>query len=271
MDSKQQKVVDLAEQLLPTRRRDVSFYIILFLAVIPLWSVVPFSWAFVIYALRSGRVWTFAWRGYGLFAAALCEVFFSVYHYNLTSFITGPHSLPPNKLGELQGAFARVLQAGLADLPEDGFDEESLDVDRPASPAEEVTKLQYDDRRAVDFRNYLRTWFGKVPWSSIHKHEMYTWLYWSIYNASYTSFEALPQSHQVALKEVCQLIESRSGSTIPEGSNPSVKPLLLTLDPVSVAWRPFFWYAAVAAGNFFLRRKLVREWNVKFGTYHGLE
>ncbi|OSX60266.1 hypothetical protein POSPLADRAFT_1182745 [Postia placenta MAD-698-R-SB12] len=264
-------VGDLAEHLLPTRRRDLSFYVVLFVAVIPLWSIVPLSWAFVIYTLRSGTVWTLSWPGRAVFATALAEAFFSVHHYNLARFIAGPHSLPPNKLAELQGAFTRVLRAGLANLPEDGFDEEMLDVERPGSPAEDIITLQYDDPRAVDFRNTLRTWFGKVPWSAVHKHEMYTWLYWSIYNASYTSFEALPPVHQKALQEVCQLIERRSGTTIPEGSNPTVKPLLLTLDPVSVVWRPLVWYLAVEISNFFVRRRLVRDWNVKFGTYHGLD
>lgn len=86
------------------------------------------------------------------------QAVFSVYHYNLATFIGGPHLLPPNKLSELQKAFTRVLQSGLADLPEDGFDEETLDSERPGSPAEQVITLQRDDPRAVDFRNYLRTW-----------------------------------------------------------------------------------------------------------------
>ncbi|CCM03181.1 uncharacterized protein FIBRA_05303 [Fibroporia radiculosa] len=273
MEAKQfhKTVADLAEQIHPRRQRDLLFYIVLVVAVIPLWSIVPLSWAFVIYALRSGQVWAYAWRGQALFAAALCEVFFSVYHFNLVKLVSGPHAMPPNKLGELQRTFVRVLQAGLADLPEEGFDEESLDVDRPGSPAEEITTLQYDDPRAIDFRNQLRTWFGKVPWSSIHKHEMHTWLYWSIYNEPFTSLETLPPSRKIALEETCSLIECRSGSKIPEGSNSSVKPLLLTLDPVSVVWRPFIWYLGVAISNYILRRRLVRHQNARFGVYHGLE
>lgn len=113
--------------------------------------------------------------------------------------------------------------------------------------------------------------FHKVPWSSIHKKEMHAWLYWSIFNAPFTSLEALPQSHQKVLHEVTQLIERRSGSTIPEGSNPAVKPLLLTLDPVNVIWRPFFWYAGVALSNYLLRRHFQNVWGARVGTYHGLE
>jgi hypothetical protein len=51
-----------------------------------------------------------------------------------------------------------VLKSGLANLSEDDFDEEALDEERPGSPAEEIEQLQFDDPRAIDFRNYLRTW-----------------------------------------------------------------------------------------------------------------
>ena len=81
-----------------------------------------------------------------------------MYHYNLTAFISGPSPNGPGDLRELRAVFHRVLQSGLASLPEDGFDEESLDVDRPGSPAESITALEFDDPRAIDFRNYLRTW-----------------------------------------------------------------------------------------------------------------
>ncbi len=54
--------------------RDLSFYLVLFVAVLPIWSVVPFSWAFVIYALHYGLIWNFSWRGWTVFAVALSEV-----------------------------------------------------------------------------------------------------------------------------------------------------------------------------------------------------
>lgn len=92
------------------------------------------------------------------------QVFFSVYHYNLTSFISGPSPTGAGNLLELQAVFKRVLRAGLASLPED-FDEETLDVDRPGSPEETLTVLEYNDPRAVDFRNYLRTWYVNLPLS----------------------------------------------------------------------------------------------------------
>lgn len=162
-----------------------------------------------------------------------------------------------------------MLQSGMADLPEHGFDEE--DVGRPGSPEEDIITLERNDPRAVDFRNYLRTWFHKVPWSSIHRQEMYAWLHWSIFNASFTALDALPPARQDVLREVLGMIEKRAGASVPEGSNPDAKPLLLTLDPVSVTWRPFFWYASVTLSNFYQRRQYKSQWNATISTHDGLE
>ena len=90
---------------------------------------------------------------------AYIQVFFTVYHYNLAKFISGPSPIGPPNIVDLQAAFRRVLQAGLAGLPEQGpYDDESSDFDHPGSPAESITTLAFDDPRAVDFRSYLRTW-----------------------------------------------------------------------------------------------------------------
>ncbi|KAJ8481767.1 hypothetical protein ONZ51_g5790 [Trametes cubensis] len=271
MSSKEQKLVaDLAEKLHSPPRRDLSFYLVLVVGVLPIWSIVPLSWAFVVYTLHYGLIWTFAWRGC-FNNPVIPQVFFSVYHYNLASYISGSSPNGPGNLHELQAVFKRVLQAGLASLPEEGFDEETLDVDRPGSPAEALVALDYHDLRAVDFRNYLRTWFNKVPWSTIRRHEMYSWLYWSIFNAPFPGIDKVSETHRKVLHEVIQLLEDRAGAKIPEGSNPNAAPLLLTLDPVNVAWRPLIWYAGVALSNTILRRKLRTKWNVKIGVYKDLE
>ena len=109
---------------------------------------------------------------------ALRQVFFSVYHYHLARAVSTPVVTDNRNLTELQAAFRRVLKCGLADLPEHGYDEE--DVGRPGSPEEDLITLERHDPRAVDFRNCIRTWFGKAPWSSIHRefaHEIrHIWL-----------------------------------------------------------------------------------------------
>lgn len=87
------------------------------------------------------------------------QVFFSVYQYHLAEFISGLSPIQPSSMVDLQTAFRRVLQSGLASLPEGGpYDVETLDFDHPGSPAEFITNLVFDDPRAVDFRSYMRTW-----------------------------------------------------------------------------------------------------------------
>lgn len=67
-------VVDIAESPVPTRRRTLSFYLVLLFLVLPFWSVIPLAWVFVVYSLRTGRIWTYAIKGQISFAIALAEV-----------------------------------------------------------------------------------------------------------------------------------------------------------------------------------------------------
>ncbi|GBE79707.1 hypothetical protein SCP_0209080 [Sparassis crispa] len=261
---------DISERLHPRPKRDVSFYLVLVGAVLPIWFMVPLSWAYVIYTLRTGQIWALGWCGRTLFIAALCEVFFNVHHCVLAWYIAPSSSLPLHSLGELRSAFKRMLRAGLVSLPEVGCNHEPSKLAK-STISDDFIHLRYDDPRAVDFRNYLRTWFGKVPWSSIRRHEFYAWLYWSIFNARFTSFDQVPEPHQLALRDVLHMIELRSGSTIPEGSNPAAKPILLTLDPVCVYSRPLVWYAGVMVCNLLSRVYLMTQWDVTFGTYNGLD
>lgn len=84
------------------------------------------------------------------------QVFFSIYHYNLAKIVSGPSPIRPQSIVDLQAAFRRVVQAGLAGLPEDGpYDAETLDL---GSPAEPIMNLVFDDPRAVNFRSCMRTW-----------------------------------------------------------------------------------------------------------------
>jgi pimeloyl-ACP methyl ester carboxylesterase len=263
--------LDPSEEIEPSRKRDLSFYIVLLFVVAPLWGTVPLSWAFVVYALRSGSIWTYTWLGRSLFLLALCEVFFSVYHHRLATQASGPTPYGPGNLADLQAAFQRVLKAGLANLPDDGYDEESFDTDRPGSPAESILQLEHDDPRAIDFRQVLRTWFGRVPWSAVRKKEIYAWLYWSIFNTELPPLDTLPPAHRTALEEALDLMQKRTGAVITEGSAPDIQPMRLTLDKVNITWRPFWWYATVGVVNRFMRHWFVQNWGAYHRSYDGLE
>ncbi|KAJ7908277.1 hypothetical protein B0H13DRAFT_2497808 [Mycena leptocephala] len=227
-----------------------------------------------LFSLSRSLLWLpFVWllRCRLIFVFALSELFFSVYHYHLVTLVSVPWKHGTGNIAQLQIAFTRVLKSGLASLPEHGFDEESLDADRPGSPAESITQLEPTDPRGIDFRNVLRTWFGRVPWSSIRRLEVAQWLYWSIFNKDLPEPHNVPPSHQAILDETLELLEKRLGTCIPAGSNPDASPMRMTLDKVHVYGRPFFYYALISGVNWYLRTWYGKYWNMRHGNYKGLE
>ncbi|KAI0307150.1 hypothetical protein B0F90DRAFT_1622813 [Multifurca ochricompacta] len=261
----------ISEQPLHPSARQLSFYLVFILCVFPVWSIPIFSWLFVLYELKGGGLWNLSWHGKALFTYALAEVLFSIYHYNLRTFVDGPCPIPPGNLEELILAFKRITQTGLADLPEDGNDEETLDVSRPGSPAVTIERLSPTDPRAVDFQNQFRNWFGGVPWSQIRRKEMCTWLYWSLFYAHMPDFDKIPPARLKVLLDCLDMVEKRTGTTIPDGSNPRAHPRLLTLDPVGIWWRPLIYYLLVALSDFLIKQLLIRVGGMTLGTRHGLD
>lgn len=81
----------------------------------------------------------------------------------------------------------------------------------------------------------------------------------------------MPRAHRRAIDEAVELIEKRSGSKIPEGSNPAVTPMLLTLDNVHISARPFLWYTFVAFCHFFAHKVLEHRWGVQFSRHGDVE
>lgn len=259
--------IDISEVPDAPRRRALSFYIVLLSLVLPLWSFVPFSWAYVIYTLKYSTVSSTNLYFLGL---TFAEVVFSVYHAILAYWVSRPCKQPSRKLSELQIAFTRVLKAGLAQLPEEGYDEETTDSPRPGSPQEEIVQLEPNDHRAIDFRYTLRTWFGRAPWSSITLHPVRQWLYWSIFNQDLPPYETLTHVQRAALDDALSQLQKRLGKEVPEGPS-GIKPLRLTLDPVSISWRPLSFYCFVAAANMYLKMKYCRERQFHLGSFDGLE
>ena len=162
----------------------------------------------------------------------------------------------------------RMLRTGLSHLPDSGDDEESK---RPGSPAEDIVQLDHDDPRAIEFRNRLRTWFRKPPWSSVRLHEVRQWLYWSIFNKNMPSLDELTHPQRVVMDDAIALIEKRTGSKIEEGSNPTAPPMRLTVDDVNILWHPLCYYVAIWFINSCLKRWYESRWNARFRSYHMLE
>ena len=85
------------------------------------------------------------------------------------------------------------------------------------------------------------------------------------------SLESMPTAHRHAINEAVELIEKRSGSKIPEGSNPAAIPILLTLDDVHISFRPFIWYIFVAVCHIFAHKLLEHQWGVEFCQHGDVE
>jgi hypothetical protein len=100
---------------------------------------------------------------------------------------------------------------------------------------------------------------------------MCAWLYWSLYYAHMPDFDKIPPTQLNVLLDCLDLIEKRTGTTIPEGSNPNAQPKLLTLDPVSIRWRPLIYYLLVALSDFIMKQLFIRVWGMTLGSRHGLD
>lgn len=214
------------------------------------------------------------------------QVFFSIHHYNLVRSVSGPPKKGPGNLSDLQAGFERVLRTGLANLT---VDEETLDVFRPGSPAEQLAQLKPDDPRAIEFRECMRAWYALTPacarfptnhtpsrfrrttWSSIRKQDFYVYLYWVFYNSTLPALHLLPDHRRKVLDNAIKQIEHRAGMTISDNPSSGASPMLLTVDRLNVTSRPFVLYAVVFAANWMFRRWLERAHGIRFGCYEGLE
>ncbi|KAF9076719.1 hypothetical protein BDP27DRAFT_1312478 [Rhodocollybia butyracea] len=260
--------IDISEIPDAPKRRTIDFYTVLLFLVAPLWCAVPLAWGFVIYALHTGKVWSYSLPWLTLFSVSLFEMIFSIYYHHLSKQLSGPPKNGHGNTTEIQLAFHRILKVGLASLPPDGDDEE---VDRPGSPNEAIVQLEPDDPRAIEFRNTLRTWFRREPWSTVRLHQVRQWIYWAIFNKDLPAPETLPQAHKVVLDESLDLLQKRLGKPIPEGSNSSVKPILLNLDKPNILWRPLTFYVLTAIGNLCLDLWYQKSHNFRRGSLDGLE
>ncbi|KAF8529187.1 hypothetical protein BU17DRAFT_37601 [Hysterangium stoloniferum] len=238
----------------------ISYYIVLCFLIGPVYAAIPFSWAFVLYSMLTGSLWSYCPTKKLAFLWASVEVVFSIYYYALSRRVMASPPPPPAGVEVLQAAFARVLKTEMVGVPEvDSSLHQSSSI---PSPLESVEQLDFDDPRAKDFRNYMCTWFHKKPWSEIHSRELHQWLYWSSFNAHLPPDSELSAAHKIILDQCTKAIEKRAGATIKHGSNPTCKPMLPTLDPVVVQPRPLIFYALIWMANYYLRLSLNFEWGV---------
>jgi hypothetical protein len=199
------------------------------------------------------------------------KVGFSIHYLCLVWRVSGPSPHGPGDAAEIRTAFIRLLKTGLANLPEDGGDQESLVVERPGSPEEAIIQLERHDPRAIDFRHSLRTWFCKAPWSTIKLRDVEKWLYWSMFNSELPPPEEVPHAHREIVTEVLELLQKRLGCKLEEGENRHIRPMRLTIDRVNILWRPLTFYAIVRVVNLGFRNLYKTKWSARYASFDGLE
>ena len=110
-----------------------------------------------------------------------------------------------------------------------------------------------------------------APWSDVPTAEVKQWLYWFIFNARMPSEEELSLEHRQVLQEALELMEKRAGGRVPEGSNPSLRSLRLTIDPFVITHRPLAWYVYVKVVNSYVFWQCKRKYGLRRGRFGKLE
>ncbi|KAK4685996.1 hypothetical protein P7C73_g4139, partial [Tremellales sp. Uapishka_1] len=133
-----------------------------------------------------------------------------------------------------------------------------------------IKALHFWDRRAVDFRERMRTWFNHAEWSRIKKKNMMIWIAWSCFNLPLEDAQANPKWAKF-LDETMDLLEARTGGKFPEGYDPEISVARLTMDPVNAKGRPLILYALTNAINWWLREIVYPAHGMSFYTQDGID
>ena len=80
--------------------------------------------------------------------------------------------------------------------------------------------------------------FNHAPWESLRRQNVIVWLSWSCFNLPYEQVQTNEKWHDFLISSL-EMLEARTGTTFPEGFDPSIEMLRLTLDPVNVSHRSF--------------------------------
>ncbi|WWC73569.1 uncharacterized protein I206_107541 [Kwoniella pini CBS 10737] len=115
-----------------------------------------------------------------------------------------------------------------------------------------IVKLHSWDKRAIDFRERLRTWFNHAPWDEIKRRNMEIWLAWSCFGCPLEQVLANEENKKY-MEYLIELVEARSGSQFEEGYNDELKVIRLSIDPVQAKARPLILYVLTNMINLFLQ------------------
>jgi hypothetical protein len=94
--------------------------------------------------------------------------------------------------------------------------------------------------------------FNHAPWCLIKKDNVLIWLSWSCFNLPLEDARTDPV-RSTFLDRSLELLEARTGTTLPEGFNRTISTMRLTMDPVNAMGRPLLLYAISSGVNWWLR------------------
>ncbi|KAF9510851.1 hypothetical protein BS47DRAFT_1406719 [Hydnum rufescens UP504] len=237
----------------------------------PIWAITPASWIFLgVEIWRHGahgihRVSSPAEKVFTVWA--LLEILFSIYHLIVVAQLSRKTSnIVLTSVDNVRRLYSRILHLGLHNAPANGaLSRIPSHVPPSQLSMEDVPLLDRSDPRAVDFRQSLRSWFRNSPWSTLTRAHVSTWISWTIFNAS---VDTLSLEQKGVVSHAIDVIERRAGSKLPlEANDPTsahIRPLLLTLDPMSIHCRPAIMYATINFVSF-----VCQEWyQWRFGAHH---
>ncbi|WWC92942.1 uncharacterized protein L201_007905 [Kwoniella dendrophila CBS 6074] len=115
-----------------------------------------------------------------------------------------------------------------------------------------IIKLHPWDKRAIEFRERLRTWFNHAEWSSIKRRNVEIWLAWSCFNTPLEDVLSNKENKEF-LEYTMDLLEARTGTEFEDGYDPKVQIMRLTIDKVNAKGRPLILYAVTNLINLFLQ------------------
>lgn len=199
-----------------------------------IWSVTPLSWVYVLWTIRDPVSLPTCLPPHPLvrllrsllFSYALLEVGFSVYYRWLAVRVQQRVPWPAQRLDFLREVLVKSLESGMGDSLSGAYD-----ADRP--PSFVTTKLAENDERAIEFRQQIRAWFRLAAFEDIRKDNVRDWILWSFFSQSPQEFEAsASQEQRDFVEDTLELLQLRAGKRAPEGRNPRVNSIRLTIDPV---------------------------------------
>ncbi|WFC97971.1 hypothetical protein MYAM1_000691 [Malassezia yamatoensis] len=278
--------------------------------VLAVWGITPLSWTyFLLYVLlralftpswaetfghiRTGSLpgsirralgrWAVLFSSPTLFAYTTTEAVFSVFYQYLNSRVQAKVTLGSATRSYVTETVANALFDGLSDSESEEFVAHPFEHDWNTSQLPSTTKtLDYDDPRAVAFRESMMGWFIGLTPDQVTELDIREWLSWALFGKYYEQVldddrhEEPKQAHDLAkrelafLEEVVKLFAARSGIQhfpkevqLTDAQQRAKRTMLLSLDPVRVSARPLSFYVIVRILNEFMRRMLKWRYNAQ--------